>query len=118
MATALDHVVDVARHGGEEIPTEGIPKPQLGRALKLDASVVRGKTSSEIAIVIAAYIHIDLALSSFGAEIVSALNYGMSLWGTTAKIVTRMPDKTTKNYFLKVVIFCPITCSLILGYFL
>lgn len=48
MASALDHVIDVARHGGEEIPAEGIPKPQLGRALRLDASIVRGKTSSEI----------------------------------------------------------------------
>lgn len=48
MATALDHVIDVARHGGEEIPAEGIPKPQLGRALKLDASIMRGKASSEI----------------------------------------------------------------------
>lgn len=48
MATALDHVIDVARHGGEGIPAEGIPKPQLGRALKLDASIMRGKTSSEI----------------------------------------------------------------------
>lgn len=64
-----------------------------------------------------AYIHINLALSSLGAEIVSALNYGMSLWGTTAKIVARMPDNTTKNYFLKVIIFCSITYSLIL-YFL
>lgn len=60
-----------------------------------------------------AYIHINLALSSLGAEIMSALNYGLSLWRTTAKIVTRMPDNTTKNYFLKIVISCLITYSLI-----
>lgn len=43
-----------------------------------------------------------LALPVPGTKIVRALNYGESLWGKTAKIVTQLPSGETKNYFLKV----------------
>ncbi|KAI1314240.1 Fructosamine kinase-domain-containing protein [Xylaria venustula] len=36
-----------------------------------------------------------------GTIVLSARNYGMSLWGQTAKIVAGLPDGTRENYFLK-----------------
>ena len=36
------HEVDVARHAGEEMPTDGIPKPKLGSSFDLDPEVLKG----------------------------------------------------------------------------
>ena len=38
-----------------------------------------------------------------GTQVIHAQNYGMSLWGKTAKIVVDVPGKGETNYFLKVV---------------
>jgi len=37
-----------------------------------------------------------------GTKIIHAQNYGMSLWGKTAKIIVKLPSGEEKNYFLKV----------------
>ncbi|KAI9696262.1 MAG: hypothetical protein M1836_005815 [Candelina mexicana] len=38
-----------------------------------------------------------------GTRVVHAQNYGISLWGKTAKVVVELPTGEEKNYFLKVV---------------
>lgn len=43
-------------------------------------------------------------------EVLSARKYGMSLWGNTATIYTKLPDGAEKTYFLKVG-DCPLTAS-------
>lgn len=34
--------VDVDRHGGEEAPTQAVPKPQVGSRFNLDQAVIDG----------------------------------------------------------------------------
>jgi len=36
------HTLDVDRHGGTEVPSEGVPRPKLGLSFELDAGVVEG----------------------------------------------------------------------------
>lgn len=43
-----------------------------------------------------------LALPIPGTKVIEARNYGMSLWGQTARIETELPDGKKKFYFLKV----------------
>ena len=43
--TVLDHVIDVARHGGTEILSEPIPAPKVGGNFALDQHVVKGRDS-------------------------------------------------------------------------
>ncbi|KAF1982272.1 hypothetical protein K402DRAFT_397712 [Aulographum hederae CBS 113979] len=74
--------VDVARHGGEEAPSEPVPKPVVGGNYDLDDTVFE-------------------ALPIDGTTVTSARSYGMSLWGHTAKITARLPDGMKVNYFLK-----------------
>ena len=44
----------------------------------------------------------SLVLPVPGTEFVAAFNYGMSLWGRTAKLICRLPTGGRINYFLKV----------------
>jgi hypothetical protein len=44
----------------------------------------------------------EKALPIKGTEVTLAHEYGMSLWGNTAKICARLPSGETKGYFLKV----------------
>lgn len=41
-ATDSGHVLDMARHAGEEIPDAAIPKPQVGSAFEIGATVLKG----------------------------------------------------------------------------
>ncbi|KAI8949376.1 Fructosamine kinase-domain-containing protein [Xylaria longipes] len=77
-------VLDVDRHGGESAPTSTVPKPQLGSSFDLDRGVID-------------------ALPVPGTIVISAHNYGMSLWGQTARIVAEVPGGARKNYFLKTI---------------
>lgn len=43
-----------------------------------------------------------LALPVPNTTVIAARNYGMSLWGRTAKISTKLSDGEPRNYFLKV----------------
>ncbi|KAF2810774.1 uncharacterized protein BDZ99DRAFT_487601 [Mytilinidion resinicola] len=74
--------VDVSRHGDEEAPAEAVPKPRLGGAIDLDEAVAK-------------------ALPIPGRVVTSARKYGMSLWGTAAKIFAQLPNGEYKKYFLK-----------------
>jgi hypothetical protein len=40
--TALQHVVDIDRHGGERAPDEPVKKPKLGSVFEPDNEVVKG----------------------------------------------------------------------------
>lgn len=37
-----------------------------------------------------------------GTTLITANNYGMSLWGRTAKLICHLPDGERISYFLKV----------------
>ena len=37
-----------------------------------------------------------------GTRVVHAQNYGMSLWGKTAKVIVELPTGEERSYFLKV----------------
>lgn len=39
--------VDVDRHGGEQAPTQAVPKPQVGSIFKLDQAVIDGMKQPE-----------------------------------------------------------------------
>ena len=41
-----------------------------------------------------------------GTKIIHAQNYGMSLWGKTAKVIIGLPSGEEKIYFLKVELSC------------
>jgi hypothetical protein len=43
-----------------------------------------------------------LALPIPGSKVLSANEYGMSLWGQTGKILVELPDGVVETYFLKV----------------
>ncbi|KAI1259687.1 Fructosamine kinase-domain-containing protein [Xylariaceae sp. FL1019] len=78
------HVLDVGRHGGETAPIDAVPKPQLGSSFRLNPAVVD-------------------ALPVPGTTVVSARNYGMSLWGQTAQVIAELPDGKRQAYFLKTI---------------
>ncbi|KAL8826747.1 MAG: hypothetical protein Q9170_007285 [Blastenia crenularia] len=79
----LEHVIDVARHGGTENLEGPIPPPKIGGNFALDDCVID-------------------TLPVLNTTIVAARNYGMSLWGRTAKISTELPTGELRDYFLKV----------------
>jgi len=83
MAAAIREGVDVGRHAGESVPTQPIPKPQLGGSFKVDAAVIE-------------------AFPVTGSSLVFARSYGMSLWGETAQLTAELPDGNKEVYFLKV----------------
>ncbi|KAL8648353.1 MAG: hypothetical protein Q9226_006029 [Calogaya cf. arnoldii] len=73
---------DLGRAGQERL--EGtIAPPRLGSGFEVDPTVLKSLPIPE-------------------TEIVTAFNYGMSLWGHTAKLVCRLPTGERVNYFLKV----------------
>ena len=47
-----------------------------------------------------------------GTKILHALNYGMSLWGKTAKIIVELPGGEEAQYFLKVGTTCLRKCCI------
>ncbi|KAL8698399.1 MAG: hypothetical protein Q9224_001870 [Gallowayella concinna] len=76
---------DLGRAGQERL--EGsIAPPQLGNNFIVDPTVLD-------------------SLPIPGTELITAFNYGMSLWGRTAKLVCRLPTGGHINYFLKVTAF-------------
>nr|KMM68489.1 hypothetical protein CPAG_04816 [Coccidioides posadasii RMSCC 3488] len=79
-----EHTLDVDRHGGDQAPAAPVPKPEVRGNFDLDDAVVD-------------------ALPIPGTKVISAYNYGMSLWGQTAKIYTVLPTGERKEYFLKAV---------------
>ncbi|EEP82520.1 predicted protein [Uncinocarpus reesii 1704] len=76
--------LDVSRHGGDEAPVSLIPAPLRGGNFALDEAVID-------------------ALPIPGTKVISARKYGMSLWGKTAQICTKLPDGRLEEYFLKTV---------------
>ncbi|KAI4122571.1 MAG: hypothetical protein LQ347_006459 [Umbilicaria vellea] len=80
---AEETVIDVQRHAGQEVPSAPIPAPKTGDTFEVVENVVK-------------------ALPIPGTTVTTALNYGMSLWGRTAKIICSLPDDNKRNYFLKV----------------
>jgi len=40
--TATEHIIDLARHAGQEAPDAPIPKPQLGGNFEVDKTVLKG----------------------------------------------------------------------------
>lgn len=87
---------------GVTAPTESIKPPTIGGNYDLDDAVVAG-----------ALIHGEgtgpptncdnlVALPIPNTQVIAAHNYGMSLWGRTAKIITQLPDGEKETYFLKV----------------
>ncbi|WEW55099.1 hypothetical protein PRK78_000527 [Emydomyces testavorans] len=87
-----EHTLDVDRHGGEQAPAVPVPKPEVRGNFQLDDAVVDGEAD---------YLKHE-ALPIAGTKVASAYNYGMSLWGQTAKIYTVLPTGERKEYFLKV----------------
>jgi len=47
-------------------------------------------------------IEIDSAFPVPGTRVVHAQDYGMSLWGKTAKVIVKLPLGGNESYFLKV----------------
>ena len=118
-----DHVIDIDRHGGTEVLAGPIPPPKIGGNCTLDENVVKGKSviplvecpfQFELLSSVVGFSMMDstelmflnslrcLALPVPGSVVLAARNYGMSLWGRTAKISTELPDGKRKDYFLKV----------------
>ena len=99
----MEDSVDLARHAGLEIPDAPIPKPHLGGTFELDGSVVKGKPTWRPPFARAvAEKRNSTALPVPATEVISAFTYGRSLWGSTAKVICRLPNGSQVNYFLKV----------------
>ena len=97
-----EHVLDLARHAGQEVPDHPIPRPKLGGQFELSDSIVKGTLNSSILWLSTLLKVIISALPVAGTEVITALKYGMSLGGRTAKMICRLPDGSRINYFLKV----------------
>lgn len=105
MATPSDMAPHDVRND-ERTPEEPIRPPRTGDKFEIDENVVAGKVPFNIVHTEDLLLNTDTvfvsALPVPGASVVSAHAYGMSLWGRTAKIITRLPDGKSKTYFLKV----------------
>ena len=75
-------IVDKHQREVKETPSEILP-PEPSGSYEVDESVVS-------------------AFPVPGTKILHALNYGMSLWGKTAKIIVELPGGEEAQYFLKV----------------
>ena len=90
---------DLGRAGQEQLQGTIAP-PQVGSGFNVDPSVLNGIRND--------LVHTQRQLTTIlglpvpGTEIVAAFNYGMSLWGRTAKLICRLPTGERINYFLKV----------------
>lgn len=102
------HEVDIDRHGGEQAPLQPVPKPILGSGFSLDRDVIDGERPPEIQNPIYAQsLPNEKAFPIPGTKLLLARDYGMSLWGHTARIDTELPGGKKKSYFLKVNPACP-----------
>jgi protein-ribulosamine 3-kinase len=68
---------------GGGAPTTDIPLPQVRGEFKVDTAVLS-------------------AFPIAGTKLIAAHHYGSSLWGITAKLLTKLPDGSSKPYFHKV----------------
>ena len=82
------------------MPKTAIPK--LGGELELSDSIIKGRPRSPILNVSTLLRIVPAALPIAGTEVITARNYGMSLWARTAKICCRLPDGSRIDHFLKV----------------
>ena len=85
-------VVDKHQREVKETPSEILP-PEPSGSYEVDESVVS-------------------AFPVPGTKILHALNYGMSLWGKTAKIIVELPAGEEAQYFLKVRTTCLRKCCI------
>ena len=102
-AEAVDSISSIkigkAQRDAEQTPSEPFLPPQPSGTYEVDESVrsCRVGSSSNGGL----YLYF-LAFPVPGTKIIHAQNYGVSLWGKTAKIVVELPSGEEKNYFLKV----------------
>lgn len=87
---------------GVTAPTESIKPPTIGGNYDLDDAIVAGTSTHGENANPPINCYILAALPIPNTQVLSAHNYGMSLWGRTAKIITRLPDGKKETYFLKV----------------
>lgn len=80
-------IVDKHQREVKETPTDPILPPEPSGSYEVDESVVS-------------------AFPVPGTKILHALNYGMSLWGKTAKLIVELPGGKEAQYFLKVGTAC------------
>lgn len=83
----------------DQTPSEPILPPQPSGKYNVDESVRACR--SNLQNVVSSYSYLS-ALAMPGSKITHAQNYGMSLWGKTAKMIIELPSGEEKAYFLKV----------------
>lgn len=91
--------ISEAQRKAEQTPSEPILPPQPSGNYDVDENV----RACEVGIPnVARTLLMTVAFPVPGTKIVHAQNYGMSLWGKTAKVIVELPSGEEKNYFLKV----------------
>lgn len=86
----------------EERPTDPIEPPKASGAFELNQAVIDGEYNHLIDRLIHPLTWLSTAFPVKGTKLVSAVNYGRSLFSTTAKIVVELLDGKIEEYFLKV----------------
>ena len=92
---------DLGRAGQERL-VGSIAPPQVGSNFNVEPTVFNGNQKTPLAVATNIIDLFCLVLPVPGTEIVAAFNYGMSLWGRTAKLICRLPTGGRISYFLKV----------------
>ena len=92
---------DLGRAGQERL-VGTIAPPQVGSDFNVEPTVLSGNFKMHLAAATNVIDLLHLVLPVPGTEVVAAFNYGMSLWGRTAKLICRLPTGERINYFLKV----------------
>jgi hypothetical protein len=85
------------------VPVGSIQPPNVGGEVSVDEAVLEGipqlKTDDVSCL---RYLLTIAAFPVPGTKLKSAHHYGSSVWALTAKLVTELPDGSTRPYFLKV----------------
>lgn len=93
---------------GQERLVGTIAPPEVGSDFEVDPTVLSCKYTAKHSKEMTEFLS---ALPIPGTKILAAFNYGMSLWGRTAKLICRLPTGDRIDYFLKVSdskLLCPL----------
>ncbi|KAK4202422.1 Fructosamine kinase-domain-containing protein [Triangularia verruculosa] len=88
----------------ERTPSDPILLPITQGGVEVDRNVIKGVPIHDYTPHgKLADIRLDVALPIPGSTLLHSQQLGESLWGETAKLTVKLPDGTSKDYFLKVV---------------
>jgi hypothetical protein len=103
MHTISNIAINDAQRKIESTPTDPIQPPLATGSFEVNQTVIDGEQVEFQATFCTAVLQFSFeAFPVKGTTLVHAFNYGVSLWGKTAKVVVQLPTRKKQDYFLKV----------------